>query len=308
MINPNKIEEMARTIQAALPPGLKSVGEEVDKKVKQVIQAQLMKLDLVSREEFDVQTKVLLRTREKLQALEDKLQQLEKQLAESRQEGSKGESLPAIVAELEKTTAEAAAAGAAATEIQLIQPELEKMAIAEKLQVQQVQNAAESYQQVSGQYQAALAVERERENVLPEDCRDSKKLLAAQQTSRQWQKNLYEALETARRQKQQADQDLAAAMAAEKAAVQAFKQAQARLGLSQGDFEQRCQAAGFIELADYQLAAAWSDEKREELKNRIRAFDDRLAAATEGNRKMAAAIERTSFIGNIYRVAPLARK
>lgn len=220
-----------------------------------------------------------------------KLESLEKQLAESRQEGSKGESLPAIVAELEKTTAEAAAAGAAATEIQLIQPELEKMAIAEKLQVQQVQNAAESYQQVSGQYQAALAVERERENVLPEDCRDSKKLLAAQQTSRQWQKNLYEALETARRQKQQADQDLAAAMAAEKAAVQAFKQAQARLGLSQGDFEQRCQAAGFIELADYQLAAAWSDEKREELKNRIRAFDDRLAAATEGNRKMAAAIE-----------------
>ena len=82
MINPNKIEEMARTIQAASPPGLKSVGEEVDKKVKQVIQAQLMKLDLVSREEFDVQTKVLLRTREKLQALEDKLQQLEKQLSE----------------------------------------------------------------------------------------------------------------------------------------------------------------------------------------------------------------------------------
>ena len=82
MINPNKIEEMARSIQAALPPGLKSVGEEVDKKVKQVLQAQLMKLDLVSREEFDVQTKVLLRTREKLQALEEKLQQLEKQWAE----------------------------------------------------------------------------------------------------------------------------------------------------------------------------------------------------------------------------------
>lgn len=82
MINPNKIEEMARSIQAALPPGLKSVGEEVDKKVKQVLQAQLMKLDLVSREEFDVQTKVLLRTREKLQALEEKLQQLEKQQTE----------------------------------------------------------------------------------------------------------------------------------------------------------------------------------------------------------------------------------
>ena len=82
MINPNKIEEIARSIQAALPPGLKSMGEEVDKKVKQVLQAQLMKLDLVNREEFDIQTKVLLRTREKLQALEEKLQQLEKQLAE----------------------------------------------------------------------------------------------------------------------------------------------------------------------------------------------------------------------------------
>jgi len=84
MINPNKIEEMARSIQAALPPGLKSVGEEVDKKVKQVLQAQLMKLDLVSREEFDVQTKVLLRTREKLQALEEKLQQLGKTAGRAR--------------------------------------------------------------------------------------------------------------------------------------------------------------------------------------------------------------------------------
>ena len=68
--------------ESALPPGLKSVGEEVDKKIKQVIQAQLLKLDVVSREEFDVQTKVLLRTREKLQALEEKLNQLEKQLAD----------------------------------------------------------------------------------------------------------------------------------------------------------------------------------------------------------------------------------
>ena len=45
------------------------------------LQAQLNKLDLVSREEFDVQTKVLLRTREKLTALEAKLAQLEQQLA-----------------------------------------------------------------------------------------------------------------------------------------------------------------------------------------------------------------------------------
>ena len=55
---------------------------EVEAQFKALIQSAFSKLDLVSREEFDVQTKVLLRTREKLQALEEKLQQLEKQLAE----------------------------------------------------------------------------------------------------------------------------------------------------------------------------------------------------------------------------------
>lgn len=82
MIDAKKIEEMARQIHNALPPGIKNLGEEVDKKVKQVLQSQLNKLDMVSREEFDVQTKVLLRTREKLAALEEKLVQIEQQLAE----------------------------------------------------------------------------------------------------------------------------------------------------------------------------------------------------------------------------------
>ncbi len=82
MIDPKKIEEMARQIHNALPPGIKSLGEEVDKKVKQVLQSQLNKLDMVSREEFDVQTKVLLRTREKLTALEEKLTLIEQLLAD----------------------------------------------------------------------------------------------------------------------------------------------------------------------------------------------------------------------------------
>ncbi|MBP8039849.1 MAG: accessory factor UbiK family protein [Aeromonadaceae bacterium] len=82
MIDPKKIEEMARQIHNALPPGIKSLGEEVDKKVKQVLQSQLNRLDMVSREEFEVQTKVLLRTREKLTALEEKLAQLEQRLTD----------------------------------------------------------------------------------------------------------------------------------------------------------------------------------------------------------------------------------
>ena len=54
---------------------------EIEAQLKALLQSAFGKLDLVSREEFDVQTKVLLRTREKLAALEAKLAQLEQQLA-----------------------------------------------------------------------------------------------------------------------------------------------------------------------------------------------------------------------------------
>ena len=77
MIDPKKLEEIAKQIHNALPPGIRSMGEEVEKKTRQVLQAQLSKLDLVSREEFDVQTQVLLRTREKLALLEQRLTELE---------------------------------------------------------------------------------------------------------------------------------------------------------------------------------------------------------------------------------------
>ncbi|MGL5036422.1 MAG: ubiquinone biosynthesis accessory factor UbiK [Aeromonas sp.] len=77
MIDPKKLEEIAKQVHNALPPGIRTMGEEAEKKMRQVLQAQLNKLDLVSREEFDVQTKVLLRTREKLATLETKLAELE---------------------------------------------------------------------------------------------------------------------------------------------------------------------------------------------------------------------------------------
>ncbi|MGL5031439.1 MAG: ubiquinone biosynthesis accessory factor UbiK [Aeromonas sp.] len=77
MIDPKKLEEIAKQVHNALPPGIRTMGEEAEKKMRQVLHAQLNKLDLVSREEFDVQTKVLLRTREKLAALETKLTELE---------------------------------------------------------------------------------------------------------------------------------------------------------------------------------------------------------------------------------------
>ncbi|XOV80191.1 MAG: accessory factor UbiK family protein [Aestuariibacter sp.] len=82
MLDPKKIEEVANKVVDAIPPGVKSVAEGLEAKVKQVLQAQLSRLDFVSREEFDVQTAVLQRTREKLLALEQRLSQLETQRAE----------------------------------------------------------------------------------------------------------------------------------------------------------------------------------------------------------------------------------
>lgn len=77
MIDAKKIEQIARQVQDALPQGVRNLGDDVEKKIRQVLQAQLGKMDLVNREEFDVQTQVLLRTREKLTLLEQRLDQLE---------------------------------------------------------------------------------------------------------------------------------------------------------------------------------------------------------------------------------------
>lgn len=80
MFNPQKLEDIAKQISDAMPAGVKSFGEDVDRKIKKILQTQLGKLDMVSREEFDVQTHVLLRTREKLAEMEAKFAELEKKL------------------------------------------------------------------------------------------------------------------------------------------------------------------------------------------------------------------------------------
>jgi len=77
MIDPKKIEQIARQVHESMPKGFREFGEDVEKKIRQTLQSQLTRLDLVSREEFDVQTQVLLRTREKLALLEQRLNELE---------------------------------------------------------------------------------------------------------------------------------------------------------------------------------------------------------------------------------------
>lgn len=82
MFDAKKLEQIAKQIHEAMPQPVKELGADVEQKVRQVIQGQLNKLDVVSREEFDVQTQVLLRTRQKITELEQKMAELEAKLVD----------------------------------------------------------------------------------------------------------------------------------------------------------------------------------------------------------------------------------
>ena len=81
MIDLKSIDDLARRLSDLVPPGLKEARAEIEQNMKSTLQAGLGKLDLVTREEFEVQRAVLLRTREKIDALERAVQILEAQRA-----------------------------------------------------------------------------------------------------------------------------------------------------------------------------------------------------------------------------------
>ena len=75
--NGPKLDELARKLADSVPGNIKSMGEDVERNFKSLLQSALARMDLVTREEFDVQLAVLARTREKLEALEARLAALE---------------------------------------------------------------------------------------------------------------------------------------------------------------------------------------------------------------------------------------
>lgn len=81
MIDLKTIDDLARRLSDLMPPGLKDARADIEQNMKSTLQAGLGKLDLVTREEFDVQRAVLLRTREKMDALERAVEILEARLA-----------------------------------------------------------------------------------------------------------------------------------------------------------------------------------------------------------------------------------
>ncbi len=80
MIDNQTINQISEKIEALLPPGLKQVKSDFDARLKSLLQQQLSNYEMVSREEFDIQARVLARTREKLEAIESRLKELEETL------------------------------------------------------------------------------------------------------------------------------------------------------------------------------------------------------------------------------------
>lgn len=74
------IEEIAERIEQNLPEGMRQTKAEMEKNIRQAVSNGFSRMDLVTREEFDIQTQVLARTRTKLEALEQRVAELEARL------------------------------------------------------------------------------------------------------------------------------------------------------------------------------------------------------------------------------------
>ncbi|HAT2070654.1 TPA: accessory factor UbiK family protein [Legionella pneumophila] len=79
MFDPKQFDELANKLFATLPTSLQNFEKDIQQKFKEVLQSTFSRMDLVTREEFDVQCKVLARTREKLEQLQHQLEDFIKQ-------------------------------------------------------------------------------------------------------------------------------------------------------------------------------------------------------------------------------------
>ncbi len=73
MFNPGQLDDMVTKLYAVMPSGLQTLEADVQAAFKSILQTGFAQLDVVTREEFDAQVKVLARTREKVEALQKQL-------------------------------------------------------------------------------------------------------------------------------------------------------------------------------------------------------------------------------------------
>ncbi|MEN9596216.1 MAG: hypothetical protein RL236_650 [Pseudomonadota bacterium] len=81
MFDAKTIDEMANKLAGVIPPALHTVKDDLEKTFRAVLQSALGKMDLVTREEFEVQKLVLAKTRTNLEALEKRVEALKECVA-----------------------------------------------------------------------------------------------------------------------------------------------------------------------------------------------------------------------------------
>lgn len=74
------LSDLAKRLCKDLPKNLQDMKHDLEKNFQVVLSSAFNKLDLVTREEFDAQTKVLARSRKKIESLEARIKELEKNL------------------------------------------------------------------------------------------------------------------------------------------------------------------------------------------------------------------------------------
>lgn len=79
MFDPKQFDEIAKKLFSTLPTSLQNIEKDIQQKFKEVLQTTFARMDLITREEFDVQCKVLARTREKLDLLQQQVNELHNQ-------------------------------------------------------------------------------------------------------------------------------------------------------------------------------------------------------------------------------------
>ena len=82
-MNSTGLDDLARRLAESVPPSVRAFAKDLESNFKAVLQAQLAKLDLVSRNEFDVQAALLARTQAALASLEQRLKDIEARLPPS---------------------------------------------------------------------------------------------------------------------------------------------------------------------------------------------------------------------------------
>jgi len=75
--DPKSLDDLAQRLADVVPPGLAALKNDLEQNFKAVLQSGLARLDLVTRQEFDIQAGVLRRSRERLEELERRMAALE---------------------------------------------------------------------------------------------------------------------------------------------------------------------------------------------------------------------------------------